>query len=217
MDDDEFDEGTSDFHFKYILVGSSMVGKTSLINRYVEDTFNEDEKRSRQVQVNHKMFSIPDTKKVVDLHIWDTLGQEKFQSIAKIFYRGTVGAFLVFDLSKRSSFEDIESWLNITNDSTDNTVVKTLIGNKCDIPSREVKYDEAMAYAQSKGMNYLEVSAKTGQNVVSIFSIMTTEVYKRMNNKGNDRDANNNGGNSTSVLQNQKKKKKGGCCGGKKK
>ena len=115
------------------------------------------------------------------MHIWDTLGQEKFQSIAKIFYRGTVGAFLVFDLSNRKSFEEVEAWLSITNESCDNSVVKTLVGNKCDLPSREVKYDEAIEYAQKRGMNYVEVSAKTGQNVGSTFSLMTTEVYKRMN------------------------------------
>ena len=117
--DEVFKDKTVDFNYKLILVGNSMVGKTCITNRYVEETFNEDEARSRKVQIYHKLFKIPDSipEQVADLHIWDTLGQEKFQSIAKIFFKGTVGAFLVFDLSNRESFEQLTKWYDIVNES----------------------------------------------------------------------------------------------------
>ena len=146
-DENDFQDQTTDFNFKLILIGNSQVGKTSIINRYCQDTFDQQEKRSRKVQINHKLFTIPKTKEVAELHCWDTLGQEKFQAISGIFFKGTSGAFLVFDLSRRSSFEDLDKWNTKIKEFCDPKVVVMLIGNKCDLPSREVKYEEGMDYA----------------------------------------------------------------------
>ena len=87
------------------------------------------------------------TKKTAELHIWDTLGQEKFHSIANVFFKGSAGAFLVFDLSTRKSFEDLEKWYEVMENSIDTQVVKSLLGNKCDLPNREVTYNEAQEWA----------------------------------------------------------------------
>ena len=100
--DDGMGDVTVNFNYKIILVGNSQVGKTSITSRYVENSFNENEERSRQVQIYHKLYTLPNSGgKVADMHIWDTLGQEKFQAIANIFFKGTVGAFLVFDITNR--------------------------------------------------------------------------------------------------------------------
>ena len=87
----------------------------------MNDSFNEDEKRSRQVKIQHKLFQIPNTSpaKTVELHVWDTLGQEKFHAIAGIFFKGTAGAFLVFDLTRRETFEDLEKWRKTLEDNCD--------------------------------------------------------------------------------------------------
>ena len=123
-----------------ILVGNSQVGKTSITSRYINDEFNEEEKRSRQVKIQHKLFTIPNTvpAQMAELHVWDTLGQEKFQAIAGIFFKGTAGAFLVFDLSRRETFEDLDKWYAKIEDNCDSKVVTMLIGNKCDLPSRQI-------------------------------------------------------------------------------
>ena len=99
---------------------------------------------------------------MAELHCWDTLGQEKFHAISGIFFKGTSGAFLVFDLSNRESFNDLEKWNDKIKEHCDQNVVVMLIGNKCDLPDRQVNYNEAMEYAKQRNMSYIEVSAKTG-------------------------------------------------------
>mmetsp|Transcript_13049 Transcript_13049/g.20252 ORF Transcript_13049/g.20252 Transcript_13049/m.20252 type:complete len:140 (+) Transcript_13049:206-625(+) len=127
------------------------------------------------------MIALPkqnEMKQMAALHIWDTLGQEKFHSIAKLFFKGSVGAFLVFDLSSRESFEAIKkTWYNLLKESCETRLVITLLGNKSDLQSREVFYNEAMDFAREKGMNYLEVSAKSGRNVRSAFSLMVNQIF----------------------------------------
>ena len=102
-------DGATQVHYNYklILIGNSEVGKTSVSTRFLFETF-EDQERSTNVKISHKPFKIPQTNKVADLHIWDTLGQEKFKAIANMFFKGTVGAFLVFDLSNQKSFDDLD-------------------------------------------------------------------------------------------------------------
>ena len=106
------DDQAADYDFKIILVGNSGVGKTSITSRYVDNEFSEEQKRSKKVKIAHKFFTIPDTRpaKVADLHLWDTLGQEKFHAIADIFFKGSVGAIIVFDLSSRNSFDELDKW-----------------------------------------------------------------------------------------------------------
>ena len=81
--------------------------------------------------------------KIANIHIWDTLGQEKFKTIVRLFYRGTVGAVLVFDLNKRESFDALPEWHKTIIDSCDSSVVISLVGSRCDQPTRAVSYEEA--------------------------------------------------------------------------
>ena len=102
-----------------ILVGESRVGKTSITTRYVDDSFNEDEASSRAVRFYSKTFDIPETDKSAQLHVWDTLGQEKWFAIAPVFFRGTGGAFIVFDLGNRESFDKLDRWIELTKKSVE--------------------------------------------------------------------------------------------------
>ena len=93
----------ADFQWKIILVGNKRVGKTSICARYCRNVFNEDQKSSQNVQFEKKNLTIDGTDKDAQLHIWDTLGQEKFKSMASIFFKRSVGAFLVYDVTNMDS------------------------------------------------------------------------------------------------------------------
>jgi small GTP-binding protein len=108
-----FDKDCPDFNWKLIIVGNPRVGKTSIMNRYVNDMFNDNEKSTKTVQISKKTVKIetyPDQNKWVQLHIWDTLGQEKFMALAPLFFRKAIGVFLVYDCTDRSSFEALDTW-----------------------------------------------------------------------------------------------------------
>lgn len=139
-DEDLFDKECPDFNYKLILIGQSRVGKTSITNRFVNDMFSEKEQQTRQVQIQRKLIKVEGTdNKWANLHIWDTLGQEKFKAVAPLFYRKAVGAFLVYDCTNRKSFEAVEEWYQQVSSNVDGSrVIVMLMGNKCDLPNREV-------------------------------------------------------------------------------
>ena len=104
------DEETPDYQWKIILVGNKCVGKTSICNRYVNDTFDPEYKTSTNVNFSRKNLQIANTDHSAQLHIWDTLGQEKFKSLSPIFFKRSIGAFLVYDVTNKESFYALESW-----------------------------------------------------------------------------------------------------------
>ena len=136
-------EVEADFNYKVILVGNKRVGKTSITNRCVFDEFNEMSQSTRVVQIVPKMFNIEDTEKWAQVHIWDTLGQEKFMSLAPLFFRRSVGAFLVYDVTSMESFKAIDKWYEQILKNADTKVIVMLIGNKKDKENREVPYNTA--------------------------------------------------------------------------
>lgn len=139
----------------------------------MNDAFDEKQKQTRTVQISRKMVKIDRTEKWAQLHIWDTLGQENFKSLAPLFYRKAVGAFLVFDLTSRKSFENVDDWYQQVSSNVDGArVIVMLLGNKADLPNREVSYNDAMEYARSRNFGYLEVSAKSGTNIRNSFNCL---------------------------------------------
>ena len=170
-----YEKDCPDFNWKFIVVGNPRVGKTSIINRFVHDQFSDTEKVSKTVQIHRKTVKIetvPDQNKWVQLHVWDTLGQERFMSMAPLFFRKAIAAFLVFDCTDRASFEALDTWFQQISNNIDSRVIIMMLGNKCDLLSREVSYNEAMEYARSKNMGYLEVSAKSGANIRNSFTCL---------------------------------------------
>jgi small GTP-binding protein len=166
------------FSFKFIIVGSSGVGKTALLRRLTSDTFSPDSHSTIGVEYDSTVVEID--QQMIKLQIWDTAGQEKFRSIAKAYFRNAVGVLLCFDLTDQQTFDDVSMWLNEIRSICDQSIVILLIGNKSDlIPKRVITMTEAEHYAQHNHLNYLETSASNGTNVREAFVRLATAVYRR--------------------------------------
>lgn len=164
--------------YKFIVIGSSGVGKTAIIKRLTEDTY--DEHIMSTIGVEYDSTTIQCGDKSVQLQIWDTAGQEKFQSISKAYYRNSVGILLVYDITNRKSFDQLNLWVNEAQRLCDPNAVIHLIGNKADLDSmRVVTIAEALSFANSHEMQYIETSAKNGENIDQAFVRTATELINR--------------------------------------
>ena len=154
-------------------------------------------------------------EKKVKLQIWDTAGEERFRNITASYYKGGHGVLVVYDITERESFENLNSWLIEIEKNANKNVYKLLIGNKCDLEEkRKVSYQEGKDFAESNGMKFIETSAKTASKVQEAFELLTNEIIKSNINKEKGLEKKENskavhlsaGGADISV------KKKGGCC-----
>jgi len=167
-----------DFSVKTVVVGDSGVGKTCLLLRFIRERFEEVSQPTLGVEFLTK--TVETQKHRIELQLWDTAGQELFRSVTKGYYRGSAGAFLVFDLTSRTSFESINRWLQDINEGAKNDVVRILIGNKSDLTSeRQVSREEAEEFAKLHNLHYFEASAKTGDNVYSAIISCVTIIDQR--------------------------------------
>ncbi len=165
--------GDFDFLFKFIVIGDVHVGKSNLLTQFTDHTFRSQYEMTIGVEFGSKIVTIGDRK--VKLQVWDTAGQESFRSITRSYYRAAVAALLVFDVTRRESFEHLSRWLSETANYPMMTIV--LVGNKADLDSqREVSQAEAEQYAEARGLPYLETSAKAGLNVDKCFEDITARV-----------------------------------------
>jgi Ras-related protein Rab-5C len=147
---------------------------------------------------------IPEDNVTVKYEIWDTAGQERYRSLAPMYYRGATAAVVVFDVTKRDSFNGAKSWVKELQRKGDQNVVIALAGNKCDCEGkRKVQTEEAMQYANEYGIIFLETSAKTGVNVKQLF----LEIAKKLplQPATAEKDA-------FPIVQSNKAAKKQGCC-----
>ncbi|MHA1263784.1 MAG: Rab family GTPase [Candidatus Helarchaeota archaeon] len=159
-----------DYLFKIIVVGDGGVGKTALTVRFAEGVFRDDYKMTIGVDFSIKTInvSLNGQSRRVKLQIWDTGGQERFSYVRPLYYKGAVGGLIVFDLTNRKSFENLERWFTeIANNCVSIPVI--LVGNKCDLPDIEVSPAEIQALANTHKVPYFESSAKSGQSVNAIF------------------------------------------------
>ena len=133
--------------FKYIIIGDSAVGKSNILLRYIHDKFNEDFQSTIGVEFGAKNLKIED--KIYRIQIWDTAGQETFRSITRAYYKNSVCACVVYDITNRNSFQNIKSWIEDCRKQSPKTVFLVLIGNKVDLENRrEVSYEEGSIYAK---------------------------------------------------------------------
>jgi len=140
-----------DLCLKLILVGDSGVGKTNILTRFTKNTFNYDNKTTIGVEFGTKIININDH--VVKLQIWDTAGQERYKSITVAYYKGSKGALIVFDVSKKQSFDNVIKWFDDIKKNGEKDLSIILIGNKTDLKDREVSFDEAKRFAEMYSIN----------------------------------------------------------------
>ena len=156
---------------KLCIIGDSGVGKTCISSRLVDGTFKPDEKST--IGASFVTTNIENSKIV----IWDTAGQEKYRSMVGMYYRGASGAIIVYDITSKATFSDLDAWhADLMKTATDD-IVLCIVGNKCDLESsRQVSYEEGKEFAEKKRAMFFEVSAMNGKNVTELFTEMTRKI-----------------------------------------
>ena len=168
-----------DYLFKLILVGDSYVGKTNILSKYIKDEFNLNTKSTVGVEFGTKILKIED--KIIKAQIWDTAGQERYKSITSTYYKGAKGAFIIYDITNRLTFESVDKWIQDLNLNSDKNITLLLIGNKKDLADkREVTTEEGEEKAKSFGLAFLETSALTGENIDKVFDYILKEVFTKI-------------------------------------
>ncbi|CCM05777.1 uncharacterized protein FIBRA_08010 [Fibroporia radiculosa] len=201
-------EGSNfDYLFKVVLIGDSGVGKScvplraclatsrlikfilsfvsqhsNLLSRFTRNEFNLETKST--IGVEFATRSITVDGKTLKAQIWDTAGQERYRAITAAYYRGAVGALLVYDIAKHGTYVDVTRWLKELRDHADSNIVIMLVGNKSDLKHlRAVPTDEAKTFATENGLSFIETSALDASNVESAFQTILTDIYRIVSSK----------------------------------
>jgi Ras-related protein Rab-11A len=211
--DDEYD-----YLFKVVLIGDSGVGKSNLLSRFTRNEFCLESKST--IGVEFATRSIQVDGKTIKAQIWDTAGQERYRAITSAYYRGAVGALLVYDITKHVTYENVERWLKELRDHADSNIVIMLVGNKSDLKHlRGVSTDDAQAFAEKEGLSFIETSALESTNVEKAFQRILTEIYRIVSKKAlaSEENTTEGPGQGTNIVPldsnaNPDLKKKG-CCG----
>jgi small GTP-binding protein len=167
------------YRFKLIMVGNVAVGKSAILSQFMDKRFIDEYSCTINVDIRVQTVVI-DNSNIVDLQIWDTCGQETYKNLTKQYYNNTNGCFLIFDITNRSSFDDIPAWIEDIRQFASKDVIIILVGNKSDLADeREVLFDEASDLAKSYGIDYIETSAKTGVNIRLLFDVCCLSLVKK--------------------------------------
>ncbi|RHZ67813.1 hypothetical protein Glove_299g16 [Diversispora epigaea] len=166
---------------KILLIGNSNVGKSSLLLRFTDDTFLPQESAAATIGVDFKVRYIVIDDKKYKLTIWDTAGQERFRALTSTYYRGAQGVILVYDVSNRETFEQLDNWFHELHlYCTNKDVVKMIVGNKVDKEhSRIISSKEAEAYADKAKTLFVECSAKTRFGVEEVFEKLVKKILEK--------------------------------------
>ena len=206
-----------DYLLKYIIIGDSFVGKSNILIQYTKNRFNEDYQSTIGVEFGAKTLEI--NNRIYKIQIWDTAGQENFRSITRAYYKNSVCAFVVYDITNRNSFANIQNWIEDCKLQCPQTITMVLIGNKSDIKDkRAVTYKEGNDWAINHDMIFFETSAKTGENINEAFEKSVRIVDQKI--KENEYDFNDEtcgiksgiNDNNLGLYNYEKKKKKEKCC-----
>jgi len=187
---------TPDYLLKIVIVGDSGVGKSNIMSRFTNDTFEESSKTTigvafatKNMAVETSSDSTKDCKKQVKLQVWDTAGQERYRALSSAYYRGAQGALVVYDITSRESLDSIPKWLEEIDKYCTQDVVVTLVGNKLDLSeNRCVSVEEGKKVAARENMFFIETSAKDATNIEKAFTHLIKEIIQsnlsQVNNDG---------------------------------
>lgn len=172
------------------------MGKSNLVFRFTRNEFNKDSKSTIGVEFATKTVQIDDNK-LVKAQIWDTAGQERYRSIASSYYRGAVGALLVYDVTDRNSFNHVTTWLKEVEENAEKDCLIMLVGNKMDLnEQRTVFVRDGRSFARKNGLAFIETSALDATGVETAFQRILQEIYKTQTKK---QLKTTNGGNANGV------------------
>ena len=200
--------------FKILILGDSFVGKTNMLKRFLQNEFDMNTKETVGVEFGSKNFKMGENEDVIKAQIWDTAGQERYRSVTKAYYKGAKGALLVYDITRKSTFENIDNWLIDLRTNADKDILIILIGNKSDlVENREVSKEEAQTKAEQYNIAYLETSAKSGDNIAKAFTELVEQVYKaNISTLQSDVHIEDCNGDGVNLNKDEEKTKKKGCC-----
>ena len=215
MNDDNYD-----LILKLVIIGDSGVGKTNILSRYNNNEFSLITQPTVGVEFGNKI--IKKENKSIKLQIWDTAGQERYKAITNAFYKGSKGAFVVYDITRKESFINIDKWIGELKTNGSDDILIVLVGNKTDLEDkREVLTEEVEKKAKQYGIAFCETSALNGQNIEHAFDILIEQILKdadkikekeNKNNKNNKKKTKAKGIMLETNNSNNNKNKKSKCC-----
>ncbi|KAJ9671425.1 hypothetical protein PVL29_025232 [Vitis rotundifolia] len=199
-------EDDYDYLFKVVLIGDSGVGKSNLLSRFTKNEFNLESKSTIGVEFATRTLNVDG--KVIKAQIWDTAGQERdpqillsktecfyflvlkkflYRAITSAYYRGAVGALLVYDVTRHATFENVDRWLKELRNHTDPNIVVMLVGNKSDLRHLvAVSTEDGKSYAERESLYFMETSALEATNVENAFAEVLTQIYRIVSKKSVD-------------------------------
>ena len=199
---------------KVVLIGNSGVGKTSIINQYITNVFNEEQLTTTGATYSTKKLLIESKKKTISFEIWDTAGQEKYRSLTKMFYKDSSIVIMVYDITNEDSFNDIKNyWFEEVINNINENVIMAIVGNKNDlIENEKVNEEEVKNFANEKGMHYAFISAKMKNGIDELFKDIGNKYYDSLKISDDDEEFNKNKKLSKKGLKNDKTVAKKKCC-----
>ena len=178
-EEQDVDDNNYDYMFRFIIVGDIAVGKSCLLLQFSANEFKAVHEITIGVEFSVKTMDIDNHS--VKVQIWDTAGEEAFQSITRSYYKGAIGALLVYDITRKETFNHCKKWLNEVKDNARKDICIILVGNKNDLSEkREVSYEEGETFAQENELLFIETSAKTEENVEECFIRTIREIIKNI-------------------------------------
>ncbi|KAK4366376.1 hypothetical protein RND71_014256 [Anisodus tanguticus] len=171
-----------DYLFKIVVIGDSGVGKSNILSRFTRNEFCLESKSTIGVEFATRTLQVEG--KTVKAQIWDTAGQERYRAITSAYYRGAVGALLVYDITKKQTFDNVLRWLRELRDHADSNIVIIMAGNKSDLKHlRAVSEQDGQALAEKERLSFLETSALEAFNVDKAFQTILTDIYHIISKK----------------------------------
>ena len=165
------------YMFRICLIGNACVGKTSLLARYADNSFKES--YANTIGVDFRVVTLKYKDIIAKVHIWDTAGNERFKSITINYYRSSHGFLYVYDITSKESFENLDMWINLTNENCGTNAINFLVGNKSDLEKeREVTKEEGEEFAKKYDLIFIETSAKNNDNVDKLFEYFTYKLIQ---------------------------------------